>query len=159
MCEGEIGRDRWRLYVCVGERERERDRARECTINIQCLSACLGVLAEVREIDSSSLGDCRWKATTRLWAPAALESSPQASISAKPIFTCTDKTNTKCHCSPWTVCLPVGLFAFLKLELFSCDITAGCAGVIMSNVCPYLPINLRVNPQRQCRERHDMIMI
>lgn len=45
-----------------------------CVINIQCLSACLEVLAEVGEIDSSSLGDCGWKTTTCLLGPPALDS-------------------------------------------------------------------------------------
>lgn len=64
------------LYFLVGRDEcvcvRVWDAARMCMINIQYLSACLEVLAEVREIDSSSLGDGGWKATTRLWAPRHL---------------------------------------------------------------------------------------
>lgn len=52
----------WEKCVCV------------FVINIQCLSACLEVLAEVGEIDSSSLGDCGWKTTTCLLGPSALDS-------------------------------------------------------------------------------------
>lgn len=69
-------------YVCV----------RECLINIQCLSVCLGELAEVREMDSHSLGGCGWNATTRVGAPQHLihwitnSIGPQASINTNPIF-------------------------------------------------------------------------
>lgn len=82
------------------------------------ISISLGVLAEVREMDSSLLGDCGWKATTRRWgllAESQTASGPQAFVSPKPIFICSD--NTKCHCM-------LGMFA-CRMELFSRDIAAG----------------------------------